>query len=89
MSDLLELLCLSLTSRVVGVVWHEGSKPTGHWLCASYSHSVGPVVKGVKTSDVINILNDAVEKDQDCFIILGLQVGTLGYATRKYDSGKW
>ena len=50
---------------------------------------MGPVVKGVKTSDVINILNDAVEKDQDCFIILGLQVGTLGYATRKYDSGKW
>ena len=103
MSDLLELLCLSLTSRVVGVVWHEGSKTTGHWLCASYSHSevdfnrrawfhkdsVGPVVKGVKTSDVINILNDAVEKDQDCFIILGLQVGTLGYSTRKYDSGKW
>ena len=39
MSDLLELLCLSLTSRVVGVVWHEGSKTTGHWLCASYSHS--------------------------------------------------
>lgn len=84
MGDLLELLCLSLTSRVVGVVWHEGSKTTGHWLCASYSHSevdfnrrawfhkdsVGPVVKGVKTSDVINILNDAVEKDQDCFIIL-------------------
>ena len=84
MSDLLELFCLSLTSRVVGVVWHEGSKTTGHWLCASYSHSevdfnrrawfhkdsVGPVVKGVKTSDVINILNDAVEKDQDCFIIL-------------------
>ena len=31
MSDLLELLCLSLTSRVVGVVWHEGSKTTGHW----------------------------------------------------------
>ena len=37
MSDLLELLCLSLTSRVVGVVWHEGSKTTVHWLCASYS----------------------------------------------------
>ena len=39
MSDLLELLCLSLTSRVVGVVWHEGSKTTGHWLCARLTHT--------------------------------------------------
>ena len=35
-----------------------------------HKDSVGTVVKGVKTSDVINILNDAVAKDQDCFIIL-------------------